>query len=858
MNISQFDVAEGKNINRAEMLTILQIALQSGENRFVRNISEEWLNAYPYDLHVEYLRAKALIQQGKRKKALQILIRITDLDPEYLEAHVELAGLSRRIKAELAENARSAITVLRKSSAVPNDIASWAQHLIRAQKALAKKDLDQAEGHVQAALMAQPDSPLPAITHLRLARAQGLSWLAIDKLIELYRSQWPNALLFKLMDAEKMMESGQEDEAVELLHECAAEDVTGQVAKRLWGNQFRFKSLWSSELSMAISQAIPAGVSAGLGWNYLESGLRPVTEKRAVMVAPASKNQVENNKGSENNVVDLMDYIPETPLDLDALTTQTENDLNLRADRRFPSYVILTSKKGLINHYGQAGFNEIDASLRHLTTTTSALPHWNACMIYVDDEASLKRFSLAPAKSNDPWEIKNQIADLDEALRDQGEMIGAMLIVGGPEIVPFHHLPNPVDDDDKDVPSDNPYASIDENYFIPTWPTGRLPGGSKNNPKDLIKAIQTIAANRITDNGSTVPITSAISRLLSFFGMAKRKKSSFGYTAEIWLRASNSVYRPIGEPRKLSISPPSESGKLPKEATLPLELAYFNLHGLEESGDWYGQRDPIERQEGPDYPIALSPKNIVNSGRAPQIVFSEACFGANIINKSAEDAIALKFLASGSKAVVGSTCTSYGSITTPLIAADLLGQTFWKLINEGHPVGEALRRAKIAMAKSMHRRQGYLDGEDQKTLISFILYGDPLAQAQSQDTLPKRILRPENASPQLNTVCDKSDRGALAPQDLSEETMAAVKSVVSKYLPGMAESQILLSHEHTECDGHDCPIDHSSAKSAPEMAPDRRLITLSKHMPVNGQEHPSYARITMDSHGKVVKLAVSR
>ncbi len=741
MKSNQFDIAKGKKIIRAEMLIILQVALNAGESRFVREIAEEWLNAYPYDLHVEFLRANALMQQGKRKKALQILLRITELDPEYFEAQRALAKLARRVQADLAENARSATTVLSKSRAVPNDIAPWAQSLLRAQHALAKGEIDQAEGFVQAALMASPTSPLPAIIHLRIARQQGLSWLAIDKLIELYREQWPHALHLKLMDAEKMMESGLEDEAVELLHESASEDITGQVAKRLWGADYRFKSLWSNDLSMSINRPIPASVSAGLGWNHLESGMPEVTEKRAVMVKAKSK---KNSAPAEDkNFVDLMDDAPETPIDLEALTTATEDDLNLRADKRFPNYVILTTKEGLINQYGERGFNEIDASLRHLMTTTSALPHWNASTIYADDPDSLKRYNLDSVQANDPWQIKNLIADLDEALREQGEMIGALLIVGGPKVVPFHHLPNPVDDDDKDVPSDNPYASIDENYFVPTWPIGRIPGGKKNDPRDLIKSIQAIAINRITDNGVISPVRNTVSRLLSFFGINRYKSNSFGYTAEIWRRASHSVYRTIGEPRKLSISPPSESGKLPKEATLPLELAYFNLHGLEESADWYGQRDPIENKSGPDYPVALRPKDIVNSGRAPQIVFTEACFGANILDKSSEDAISLKFLASGSKAVVGSTCTSYGSITTPLIAADLLGQTFWKLLNEGHPVGEALRRAKIALAKSMHHRQGYLDGEDQKTLISFVLYGDPLAQAQSQNSIPKRILRPE-------------------------------------------------------------------------------------------------------------------
>mgnify|MGYP001081235206 CR=1 FL=1 len=71
---------------------------------------------------------------------------------------------------------------------------------------------------------------------------------------------------------------------------------------------------------------------------------------------------------------------------------------------------------------------------------------------------------------------------------------------------------------------------------------------------------------------------------------------------------------------------------------------------------------------------------------------------------------------------------AYGSIAAPLAAADLLGHTFWRYLHEGFPAGEALRQAKIHLASSMSQRQGYLDGEDQKTLISFILFGDPLAQ----------------------------------------------------------------------------------------------------------------------------------
>ncbi|HEX9596839.1 MAG TPA: hypothetical protein VF982_08180, partial [Anaerolineales bacterium] len=547
---------------------------------------------------------------------------------------------------------------------------------------------------------------------------------------------------------------------------------------------------------------------------------------------------------------------PETPLDLEDIGTKTE-DLQLRADGRFPAYIVVTSKTALHNQYGPDSLNLIDDGLRAVVTSTAAHPHWDSHLVYVDDQDSLSQFDLQPVKANDPWEVKHLLTDLDGVLRKKGEMIGAVLIVGGPQVIPFHHLPNPVDDDDKDVPSDNPYASLDENYFVPTWPLGRLPNGEGSDPSMLIRALAKIVISRAKGATPAASVVSFISRILAFFGIADPSRSSFGYSAEIWQRASHSVYRTIGEPRRLSISPPVGTGLLPKEAGKTLQMAYFNLHGLAETAEWYGQRDPQQNSGGPDYPVALRPSDIVNSGRAPQVVFTEACFGAHIFDKSVDNALALKFLDSGSKAVVGSTVTSYGSVTTPLIAADLLGQTFWKLLKEGHPAGEALRRAKIAMAQTMHRRQGYLDGEDQKTLISFVLYGDPLAQVVANGEVPKRILRVESSSPEVKAICDRADGRHIALDNLPEETLATVKSVVAEYLPGMLGSKMTYSHEHVDCLGHNCTLPHAHTKSA-GLAPTRSLVTLSKKVPSGNLTHPQYARITMDAAGKVVKMAVSR
>jgi hypothetical protein len=69
-------------------------------------------------------------------------------------------------------------------------------------------------------------------------------------------------------------------------------------------------------------------------------------------------------------------------------------------------------------------------------------------------------------------------------------MIGTLLIIGGNDIVPFHQLPNPTDDADTYVPSDNPYSSVDDNYFIPQWPVGRIPDEAGSDPVYLIEQLR--------------------------------------------------------------------------------------------------------------------------------------------------------------------------------------------------------------------------------------------------------------------------------------------------------------------------------------------------------------------------------
>lgn len=93
--------------------------------------------------------------------------------------------------------------------------------------------------------------------------------------------------------------------------------------------------------------------------------------------------------------------------------------------------------------------------------------------------------------------------------------------------------------------------------------------------------------------------------------------------------------------------------------------------------------------------------------RSPKLVFTEACYGANVIEKRHEDAMSLKFLDTGTKSFVGSTCIAYGSVMPPLIAADYLANAFWKQVLDGQAAGYALMQAKLNLVEEMTKTQGF-------------------------------------------------------------------------------------------------------------------------------------------------------
>lgn len=942
-------------VSRFLVLSLLKTSLDKGEARFARRLALSWLTSFPGDLQISLLHAQALIQLQQKgvekgisgyQQALPILDAICQVDPENVEALETMARCQRAAGVISPQQVLGNLVAVEGKASKKEAAPAWSRLLRQSRQALAAGQVDMAEQLIHQVLLAEPPTPLPSLTHLQVEMRRELPAQSIRSLAELYHQRWPNCVQFTLILADTLMQLGESDRAVELLHQAVGLDVSGQTADHLWGKGHQYRSLWPDPLESMLSSdlSVPPIVASAMGWNQLPANVSAPasrldndvqtaeTTRDAQPANPDDPTQVQQEVSSEEIKSPFFELgskgtdpepatDPETqgrkpryqtavPEALRSIQDELERvAINLKqphlasGDGRFPIYVILSSRQALETQYGKSAAETIHTAMLNLAEAVKARKDWGSLLFYADEGSTSGNchgstlpasLGIKPARSGDPWSIKLALADLDAMLSKNGQMIGALLIVGGTEIIPFHHLPNPVDDADTDVPSDNPYGTRDDNYFAPEWPVGRMPGGDSREAQPLLNSLHA-AALRHSQAAQKKPWYTRWWEILfnRFRPGAARFHSSLGYTAAIWRQASLNVFRPIGEDRAMLVSPPTQAKTSPDNPASigadghfsslvnrntqtdvslgPARLAYFNLHGMVDAVEWFGQCDPHDPSPGPDYPVALRPLDLAlpnhnngstnkyNEDSSPIIVFSEACYGAHIQGRTIEQAISLKFLACGTHAVAGSTCIAYGSISAPLAAADLLGYSFWTYLSERYPAGEALRRAKINLAQEMHRRQGYLDGEDQKTLISFVLYGDPLAQALTTGKQAKSVFRTLKPPVQINTICDRSE-DCVDGQSLAPEVMDYVKHVVSQYLPGMCDASLALTKEHSTCHSaaHNCPTHQMDSKIAPSQNPDRRVVTLSKQVQKGSGLHRHYARLTLDSQGKLVKLVVSR
>ena len=829
-----------QKIFRGTVIQLIVSALQNEKYLFGRQLCEKWLSVFPGDLSIQYYLAVFLVKEKRDELAIEVLRKLINFDPEYLAAHELFISLP--ISDEEKELSRACIHVLGGVSKNKGGLPSWSPALRVVKKSIGKEKYENAEDLMVRVLSLNLDNPIINLFHLKTFYFQQDS-STIKNLAEIYHKKWPHTVFYKLILAEQLLETGNEEYAVEILHECVAEDSSGQVARRLWGDQHTFLPLWPEELSIRFDFQVPSEVASDMGWNRLPVG-KPF-EQYTYNETNENDGEAKGYSGSKRSKA-----YEEAEKEFQKIAKSIKKDYSGKLDGRFPVYVIFTTRTGIIQQYGQQTYNVIEQLFNQINSIVQKKPGWDSLIFVPDDPKMQKNLKLAPITVIDPWKLKLSLHELDKMLAKRGEKIGALLIVGGNEIVPFHKLPNPTDDVDDEIMSDNPYGSLDNNYFMPNWPIGRIIGEKGQDAGLLIQQLRQIAKFHMQPKSMNKVWDRIIRSFTEMF--TYKYLSSFGYSASVWKKSSAVVYKPIGETKSLYVSPNGSSKKLSQQELTSTDFGYFNLHGLVDQADWYGQRDYLD-PPGNDYPVALSPSDLPRNGKAPKVVVTEACYGGHVFGKNEDESIALKYLSLGTNVVIGSTCTSYGSVAPPLIAADLFVSHFWKHIRSGYLGGEAFQRAKIDFVQEMLKRQGYLDGEDQKTLIQFVYYGDPFFVYEGKEIQIKRsnlLERPEG----IRTITDHKNGGSIL--DIPEAALKEAKSSLKSYLPGIDDAELKLHRLQVGRVRSGFQEPHTIKK--PKVLNDRFVVTFKNPMQINKNKYFQIARVTMDKKGSILKLAISR
>ena len=818
---------KGLHIGLDKYNQIYRVGLRNGEIYFLNNLIDSWLKIYPNDIQSNIYKAEIDFRNKNNREAKRGIQSILERDPENLECYELLANQSEETDKYL----HSVIYVLTGKIDVMDKIYPWATSLRAVKNEIKRNKIKNAEKLLKSAIAEDPNNILIAFEHFRISLTlQDLE--SNSQLVEIYHQRWQKCILFKIWLAMAKMNSGNETEAVVLLHSCVQSDPGGIVVRRLLGDDHEYLSIWPKNREMFFDQQIPTSIAVSLDWNRLNSG--DITKKKSKGI-PAGKR--ENSQQLKQKSI-----------------LKTFNDTKLS-----PVYVILSSKSGLNKKYGPKSADVIIEKLTELSNTFNKRACWESYVFLPDDFNYMNKWGMNIVGEIDPWKIKLSLMDLDNILRESGKEIGAVVIIGNDSVIPFHRLPNPTDDGDKEVLSDNPYSTSSSNYLLPEWPVGRLPGEKGNDPGLLINQIRNVTRF----HAALIPSKNIYSILKKRFNILKiirdliKKPKNFGYSAEVWRRSSIASFRPIGKGADLRISPPFDDETIDSNELMKAKCAYFNLHGLSDTPEWYGQRDFNEVSSGPDFPVAISANKLSKQTNNIDLVFTEACYGGNIKEKSIDDSIALKFISIDSQGFVGSTSISYGSVFTPLIGGDLLGFIFWKYIKDGCSFGESLMQAKIGLVKVMKQRQGYLDGEDQKTIQSFVLYGDPLGYLEPDIYLEKA--REDTLSEKNIRVVSDQDGNVVTSAGISEKVTKDLQELLQSYIPGLENAEILVKkHKISINKMVKIETNENSTISSNQEYKIFTQILYNKSIVSEKREHTQYARVTMDDSGKIIKLAVSR
>jgi hypothetical protein len=339
--------------------------------------------------------------------------------------------------------------------------------------------------------------------------------------------------------------------------------------------------------------------------------------------------------------------------------------------------------------------------------------------VAVDDAAAMKALGAAAVRGKaTASKVKRAIDELWGRLSPD-----YLVLFGGSDIVPHFVVANPSfdpsGDDDEDVPTDNPYASSSlfrasrrSSYLVPDRVVGRIPDMLlDDDPAWLVDYLAGVSA--WTPGKGTV------------------FRDVYAVCCDVWKGAGAACVKYIGAPASsLLISPPESDGSSVSRRRLSSRLHMIKCHGSPLDPQFYGQK-------GDSYPVALLSSSLKRRLKPNTVAAAMCCYGAQVYSPADPAAtvsgawpLASTYLRKGALTFAGSTMIAWVGVSE-MMCADWIVAGYLKAMLGGASAGRAFLEAKQDYVRWINQQGRAPDLADEKTLIEFVLLGDPSIHAVS-------------------------------------------------------------------------------------------------------------------------------
>ncbi len=372
----------------------------------------------------------------------------------------------------------------------------------------------------------------------------------------------------------------------------------------------------------------------------------------------------------------------------------------------------ITCRRHLERKYPAAALKEIDRAVAAWVKADKDR-EIQTVHVAVDDAAAMKRLGVkAVAGAVSAHKVKRALDALVARLTPD-----YIVLFGAADVLPMFVVPNPSasdsGDDDEEVPTDNPYACSKQfvsgrrsSYLVPDRVVGRIPDlPGSSDPSWLVDYLKHAAEARMRP-------------------VADYRRDLMICTAT-WKKAGEECAITLGrDASDVLICPPAKDGDPAVVSRRGARLHMIKCHGVDEDSRFYGEG-------GGRFPDALSSPTLLGRTVPGTVAGAMCCYGADLFDPASPTAqhppevpISSVYLKQGAHGFLGaSTIAWVGPMR--MMCADWIVTGFLKAATSGASLGRAALEAKQDYLRWLQQQGQEPDAADEKTLIQFLLLGDP-------------------------------------------------------------------------------------------------------------------------------------